>query len=122
MRFIPENKTILVGLIIVNGLLTLYFSLFLFYYYLGSICVHLGQFGELIWCTTPAGTFFPFPKESGHLMALSISHSIIDYLIYLIMVQTYLMYILPVVFSIGTIIFSKKLYNLSHNENNFLKQ
>ncbi len=107
-----RRKKLILGIITVNGILTVYSMIFLFYYYIGIFCVNPGQFGELIWCTTPAGTIFPLPRESGMLMALTSSHSIIDYLIYLLIIQTNLMYLLPLIFGSFTIYFVMKLFQM----------
>ncbi|MHA1945547.1 MAG: hypothetical protein ACXAC6_11705 [Candidatus Hodarchaeales archaeon] len=112
MKSKSRKKKIVLGIIIVNGLLTFYSMTFLFYYYVGIFCVNPGQFGELIWCTAPAGTIFPLPRESGRLMALTSSHSIIDYLIYLLIIQTNLMYLLPLIFGGLTFYFVMKLLQM----------
>ena len=107
---------LILGIIIVNGLLTFYSMNFLFYYYVGIFCVNPGQFGELIWCTAPAGTIFPLPLESGRLMALTSSYSIIDYLIYVLIIQTNLMYLLPLIFGTSTLYFGWKFIQIYRSE------
>ncbi len=113
-----RKKYLVLGIAIVDGLLTIYSLFFLFYYYVGIFCVNPGQFGELIWCTAPAGTIFPLPRESGRLMAITSSQSIIDYLIYVFIVQTNLMYLLPLVFGTSTLYFAGKLFQIFRSEKN----
>ncbi len=95
-----RNKSLLwISLLIGSVILTIYFSLYLFYYYIGIYCVQTSEvFGELIWCSAPAGTFFPLPLESGHEMAITSKISTIDYLLYGLIIATNLVYVLPLLF------------------------
>ncbi|MHA2108387.1 MAG: hypothetical protein ACXABU_05090 [Candidatus Hodarchaeales archaeon] len=110
---VDENKfLILIGILFCSGALTVYFTLYVFYYYLGIFCVTPGNFGELIWCSAPAGTFFPLPKESGGLTAITHRHSLIDYLLYVTLVSTNLIYFLPLILSGLTLFTAWTLFRL----------
>ena len=93
-----KKKFQLVCILIGSGFLTIYSLIFLFYYYIGIFCVNPGSIGELVWCTAPAGTIFPLPRESGNLMAITSKYSLIDYLLYIIVISTGFMYVLPLIF------------------------
>jgi hypothetical protein len=116
MPAIETKHRILIGILIFCGALTIYFTLYMFYYYVGIFCVTPGDFGELVWCSTPAGTFFPLPKESGGLTAIAHSQSLIDYLFYITLVSTNLIYFLPLIFSGITLVSAFSLYRLYRSE------
>ena len=109
----PRRKTQQwVGILVGSGLLTIYSLFYLFYYYVGIFCVHLGSFGELIWCSGGAGTFFPFPQESGHLMVITSKQSVIDYLLYITVISTNLVYVLPLIFGSITLFSAWALFQI----------
>lgn len=85
-----------VSFLVVFILLSLYFSYYLFSYYVGIFCVNPGEVGELIWCSSGPGTFFPFPKESGYEAAISYSYSMIDYILFFLLIATNLVYVIPI--------------------------
>ena len=92
-----SEKTLIVPLFIIFCLLSLYFSYYLYLYYVQIFCVNRGVLGELVWCSGGPGTFFPFPRESGYEAVITRSYSIIDYLIYDLIISTSIVYFLPVV-------------------------
>ena len=75
-------------------------------YEVGIFCVTPGDFGELTWGYSEPGTFFPIPREAGHEAALSYTNSPIDYLIYILLISTGIVYLLPLVSWIITLILS----------------
>jgi hypothetical protein len=92
-----SKKTIIILLLIIFGLLSLYFSYYLYLYYVQIFCVNLGVLGELVWCSGGPGAFFPFPRESGYEAVITRSYSLIDYLIYDLIISTSIVYILPII-------------------------
>ena len=91
---------------------TIYSSLYLFYYFIGIFSVKTGNFGELIWSSGAAGTFFPLPIESGHLAVITTSQSIIDYLLYIFVISTGLVYLLPLLFGALTLFSIWRLFQI----------
>jgi hypothetical protein len=90
-----SKKALIVLLFVIFGLLSLYFSYYLYLYYVQIFCVNRGVLGELVWCSGGPGAFFPFPRESGYEAVITRSYSLIDYLIYDLIISTSIIYILP---------------------------
>ncbi len=109
------------SLLAIFAILSLFFSYYLFSYYIGIFCVNPGEFGELIWCSSGPGTFFPFPRESGHEAAFSYSYAMIDYLLYFLLISTNLVYLLPVFCGFMTLVIALKLFNNYRSETRNLR-
>ena len=116
MRSGSKKKQKIVVQIITSGLLAIYSSIYLFYYSLGTFNVRLGNFGELIWSSAPAGTFFPLPIESGVLEAITISHSLLDYFLYIFVVSTVLVYLFPLIFGALTLFFIWRFFQIDRED------
>ena len=101
--YLRENRY-LCYLLVIFILLSLYLSVYLFIYDSNGYCVSHYRFGELGWCSSGPGTFFPFPLESGPFQVTSSSDSIIDYLIYVLILETNLIYILPILSWLFTVV------------------
>jgi len=57
-----------------------------------SIARHAGEDdGKFYWRTTPAGSFFPWPREPGIFQALSEMHGI-DVFIYVFLIRSWLLF------------------------------
>ena len=111
-----NKKIYLLGAILIgSGVLTIYSLVFLLYYYIGIFCVSPGSIGELVWCTAPAGTIFPLPRESGNLMAVTSKYSFIDYLLYIIVISTGFVYVLPLLFCGITLLSARRISQMYLN-------
>ncbi len=116
MRSRSKKKQKVVVPIITSGLLTIYSQVYLFYYSVGTFNVRLGNFGELIWSSAPAGTFFPLPIESGVLEVITISRSLLDYVLYIFVISTGLVYLFPLIFGIFTLFFIWRLFQINRKD------
>ncbi|MHA1228855.1 MAG: hypothetical protein ACTSPV_19190 [Candidatus Hodarchaeales archaeon] len=65
---------------------------------------------ELIWPSSGPGTFFPWPKPSGHFMAFSRSDNLVDFILFVFFIQTGLLLNLIVLlwYMVVIIIYLKK--------------
>lgn len=88
-----------------SGLLAIYSSIYLFYYFVGIFHVSLGDFGELIWSSGGAGSFFPLPIEAGQLTVITTKQSLIDYLLYVFVISNGIIYLLPLIFGALSLFF-----------------
>lgn len=102
-NYLKEHRTLIL-IFLISIILSLYLSIYLFIYDSNTYCVSSHKVGELGWCSYGSGTFFPFPRNSGPLPATSRSYSMIDYLIYILLLETYIIYLLPIVSWIFTVI------------------
>ena len=107
---------IIVVQLILSGLLTIYSSIYLFYYFVGIFSVSIGDFGELIWSSGPAGTFFPLPIESGYQAVITSSQSIVDYFLYIFVISNGLVYLLPLIFGALTLFSIWRLFQFNRKE------
>lgn len=103
MSSIIRQRRLYIVNTVVIGLLAIYFSVYWMYYELGIFCVNSGEFGVLIWCSGPPGSFFPLPVKSGALAVISPKQSNIDYLLHFALIRSYLVYVLPLVFVLLTL-------------------
>lgn len=113
--FIDKKKSLLPILLGFTIVFSLYLSYYLFLYEVGIFCATSGDWGELIWCSSEAGTFFPLPRESGHEAALSYANSLIDYIIYNLLIQTSLIYFLFICSWLITIVFCYYTFSVYKN-------
>ena len=116
MRSRSKKKQKIVVQIILSGILAIYSSIYLFYYFVGTFNVSLGNFGKLIWSSTPAGIFFPLPIESGVLEAITISHSLLDYFLYIFVISTGLVYLFPLIYGTLTLFFIWRLFQIDRKD------
>ena len=116
MRSRPASGRRIAAQLIMSGLLMIYSSIYLFYYFVGIFSVSLGDFGELIWSSGPPGTFFPLPIESGYLAVITSSQSIVDYFLYIFVISNGLVYLLPLIFGALTLFSIWRLFQLNRKQ------
>ena len=112
MKSKSKRMQILVIQIVGSLLFTIYSSIYLFYYYVGIFSVQLGDFGEFLWSSGAAGTFFPLPIESGALMVITNSRSLLDYFLFVFVISTGLVYLLPPIFGAFALFSIWKLFQI----------
>ena len=81
-------------ILVVIIIISLFLSYYCFLLQVQIFCVQPGDFGILVWCSGPAGTYFPLPIESGYSAVITTSNSLIDYLLYVFIISTNLIYLL----------------------------